>query len=188
MGREPSDGPAPAPRIAEVFGFRVRLWRSGFVRLGVEALETSPAPGPVPVKAEAALRVATPLLKAPVADRHNWKLARLIGEIESREGVERAPGVVGHGRASGHRTEGRRGRFLRRRSDYECFGMISPQNPSCFGGPPGPLIVASINSRLELFLASEPPHLERPVTRRGAGAARLRLCPVVLTGEPMIIQ
>jgi hypothetical protein len=27
------------------------------------------------------------LLEAPVADRHNWTLARLIGEIEAREGV-----------------------------------------------------------------------------------------------------
>ena len=73
-----------SPRIAEAFGVRedtVRLWRSDFVRGGVEALKTSP------VKAEAALRVATPLLEAPVADRHNWTLARLIGEIESREGV-----------------------------------------------------------------------------------------------------
>ena len=40
-----------------------------------------------PVKAEAALRVAAPLLQAPVADRLNWTLARLIGEIEAREGV-----------------------------------------------------------------------------------------------------
>jgi transposase len=29
----------------------------------------------------------TPLLEAPVADRHNWTLTRLIGEIEAREGV-----------------------------------------------------------------------------------------------------
>jgi hypothetical protein len=36
---------------------------------------------------KAALRVVTPLLEAPVADRHNWTLARLIGEIEMREGV-----------------------------------------------------------------------------------------------------
>jgi len=27
------------------------------------------------------------LLEAPVADRHNWTLARLIGEIKAREGV-----------------------------------------------------------------------------------------------------
>ena len=77
-------------RIAEAFGVRedtVRLWRSDFKRGGVEALEASPASGPAPVKAEAALRVVAPLLEAPVADRHNWTLARLIGEIEAREGV-----------------------------------------------------------------------------------------------------
>ena len=44
-------------------------------------------PGPAAVKAEAALQVAEPLLEAPVADRPNWTLARLIGAIESREGV-----------------------------------------------------------------------------------------------------
>jgi Helix-turn-helix domain len=69
-----------SPRIAEAFGVRedtVRLWRSDFARGGVEALETSPAPGPAPIEAEAALRIAAPLLDAPVADRHNWTLARL---------------------------------------------------------------------------------------------------------------
>ena len=79
-----------SPRIAEAFGVRedtVRLWRSDFARGGVAALKTSPAAGPAPVKAQAALRVVTPLLEAPVADRHNWTLARLIGEIEVREGV-----------------------------------------------------------------------------------------------------
>jgi hypothetical protein len=29
----------------------------------------------------------TPLLEAPVADRHDRTLARLIGEIEMREGI-----------------------------------------------------------------------------------------------------
>lgn len=79
-----------SPRLAEAFGVRedtVRLWRSDFVRGGVAALETCRAPGPAPVKAEAALRVAMPLLEAPVADRPNWTLARLIGEIEAREGI-----------------------------------------------------------------------------------------------------
>ena len=79
-----------SPRLAEAFGVRedtVRLWRSEFARGGVAALETSRAPGPAPVKAEAALRVVTPLLEAPVADRPNWTLARLVGEIEAREGV-----------------------------------------------------------------------------------------------------
>jgi hypothetical protein len=52
----------------------------------LRAVALSPAPRPAPVKAEAALRVVTPLLEAPVADRHNWTLARLIGEIETREG------------------------------------------------------------------------------------------------------
>jgi transposase len=79
-----------SPRIAGAFGVRedtVRLWRSDFVRGGVTALKRSPAPGPAPVKAEVALRVVTPLLKAPVAERPNWTLTRLIGEIKAREGV-----------------------------------------------------------------------------------------------------
>ena len=79
-----------SPRIAEAFGVRedtVRQWRSDFARGGVEALKTNPASGPALVKAEAALSVAAPLLEAPVADRPNWTLARLIGEIEAREGV-----------------------------------------------------------------------------------------------------
>lgn len=77
-------------RIAEAFGVRedtVRLWRSDFARGGIAALEASVSPGPVPLKAEAALRVATPLLQAPVADRPNWTLARLAGEIGRQEGV-----------------------------------------------------------------------------------------------------
>jgi Winged helix-turn helix len=57
------------------------------LRAGAEALETSPASRPAPVRAEAGLRVAAPLLEAPVADRPNWTLTRLIGEIEAREGV-----------------------------------------------------------------------------------------------------
>ena len=77
-------------RIAQAFGVRedtVRLWRSDFARGGVEALKATVAPGPVPLKTEAALRVVTPLLEAPVADRHNWTIARLMAEIEAREGV-----------------------------------------------------------------------------------------------------
>jgi transposase len=79
-----------SPRVAEAFGVRedtVRLWRSAFATGGVEALKASVAPGPAPVKTEAALRVATPLLEAPVADRTNWTIPRLITEIEAREGV-----------------------------------------------------------------------------------------------------
>ena len=76
--------------IAEAFGVRedtVRLWRSEFMNDGVDALRTRVAPGPLPLKAQAALRVAQPLLSAPVADRHNWTLVRLAEEIKTREGV-----------------------------------------------------------------------------------------------------
>ena len=79
-----------SPRIAEAFGVRedtVRLWRSDFVRGGVEALRAKVAPGPAPVKSEAALRAVTPLLEQPVADRRNWTIPRLQVEIEAREGV-----------------------------------------------------------------------------------------------------
>ena len=79
-----------SPRIAEAFGVRedtVRLWRSDFGRGGVAALQASIAPGPSPVKSLTALRVVTPLLEEPVADRVNWTLARLRGEIEARAGV-----------------------------------------------------------------------------------------------------
>ena len=64
-------------KIAEAFGVRedtVRLWRSDFIAGGVAALKTSIAPGPPPVKSEAALRVVTPLLEEPVADRRNWTI------------------------------------------------------------------------------------------------------------------
>jgi transposase len=80
-----------SPRIAEAFSVRedtVRLWRSDFARGGVEALKATVAPGPAPVKTEAALRVVTPLLDAPVADRPNWTIARLMVEIEAREGIK----------------------------------------------------------------------------------------------------
>jgi transposase len=79
-----------SPRIAEAFGVRedtVRLWRSNFAAGGVAALKASIAPGPPPVKSEAALRVAAPLLEEPVADRRNWTIPRLRAEIEAREGV-----------------------------------------------------------------------------------------------------
>jgi transposase len=79
-----------SPRIAEAFGVRedtVRFWRSEFAGGAVEALKASVAPGPAPVKSEAALRVVTPLLEEPVADRRNWTIPRLRAEIEAREGV-----------------------------------------------------------------------------------------------------
>jgi len=77
-------------RIAQAFGVRedtVRLWRSDFMRDGAEALKATVAPGPAPVKSEAALRVATPLLEAPVADRRNGTISRLRAENAEREGV-----------------------------------------------------------------------------------------------------
>src|ERR1700735_4316026 len=55
-----------SPRIAEAFGVRedtVRLWRSDFMRDGVVALKATVAPGPAPMKSEAALRVVMPLLE-----------------------------------------------------------------------------------------------------------------------------
>jgi transposase len=76
--------------IAEAFGVRedtVRLWRGEFMSGGVDTLKTRVAPGPQPLKAQAALRVAEPLLSAPVADRRNWTLVRLAEEIKNREGV-----------------------------------------------------------------------------------------------------
>jgi transposase len=79
-----------SPRIAEAFGVRedtVRLWRSDFSRGGTEALKASVAPGPPPVKSEAALRAITPLLEEPVTNRPNWTIARMRAEIEVREGV-----------------------------------------------------------------------------------------------------
>ena len=79
-----------SPQIAEAFGVRqdtVRLWRSVFVGCGIDALKASVAPGPAPVKSETALRVVTPLLEAPVADRRNWTISRLRAEIEAQEGV-----------------------------------------------------------------------------------------------------
>src|SRR5271154_3987841 len=79
-----------SPRIAEAFGVRedtVRLWRSDFVGGGIAALKATVAPGPPPVKSEAALGVVTPLLEAPVADRRNWTIARLRAEIEGQAGI-----------------------------------------------------------------------------------------------------
>jgi transposase len=79
-----------SPRIAEAFAVRedtVRLWRSDFAGGGVAALRATVAPGPRPVKSEAALRVVTPLLEEPVADRRNWTIPRLRAEIEAREGI-----------------------------------------------------------------------------------------------------
>jgi transposase len=50
-------------------------------------LKASVAPGPLPLKTQAALRVMTPLLDVPVANRPNWTIPRLMAEIEKREGI-----------------------------------------------------------------------------------------------------
>ena len=79
-----------SPQIAKAFGVRqdtVRLWRSEFARHGVDALKATVAPGPPPVKSETALRVVSPLLEEPVADRPNWTIPRLRAEIEMRTGT-----------------------------------------------------------------------------------------------------
>ena len=81
-------------RIAEVFRVRedtVRFWRGDFARCGVEALKASVYAGPPPVKTEAALKVCVPLLEAPVADRRNWTIPRLIAEIKRVERIEIGP-------------------------------------------------------------------------------------------------
>lgn len=77
-------------QIAQAFGVRedtVRFWRSTFMRGGIDALKARVASGPAPLKAEAALRGAGPLLLQPVADRTNWTLARLADEITAQEGI-----------------------------------------------------------------------------------------------------
>src|SRR5829696_8658978 len=77
-------------QIAQAFGVRedtVRVWRSAFMRGGIEALKKSVAPGPAPLKAERALEVAQEVLSGPVADRPNWTLPRLADEIERRAGL-----------------------------------------------------------------------------------------------------
>ena len=56
-----------SPKIAEAFGVRedtVRLWRSDFTAGGVVALKASLAPGPPPVKSEAALGWPRPCWKS----------------------------------------------------------------------------------------------------------------------------
>ena len=81
-------------RIAEVFRVRedtVRFWRGDFIRGGVEAIKASVDAGPPPVKTKAALRVCVPLLEAPVANRTNWTIPRLIAEIKKRELVDIGP-------------------------------------------------------------------------------------------------
>ena len=69
----------------------VRFWRGDFARGGVEEVKASLYAGPPPVKTEAALRVCVPLLEAPVANRPNWTIPRLIAEIKRVERVAIGP-------------------------------------------------------------------------------------------------
>ena len=81
-------------RIGEALRVRedtVRDWRSAFMREGVAGIARHVAPGAAPVKAEAALSVARELFADPVADRANWTLPRLAGEIERRTGQTISP-------------------------------------------------------------------------------------------------
>src|SRR5512145_2879327 len=85
-------GGRPAgPAVAKLAAAWMRLPNaqriSDFLRGGVEALKATVYAGPPPVKTEAALRVITPLLEAPVANRPNWTIPRLIAEIKTRERV-----------------------------------------------------------------------------------------------------
>ena len=92
-----------SPKIAEAFGVRedtMRLWRSTFMDGGIDALKASVAPGPAPVESEAALRVVTPLLEAPVADRRNWTIPRLRAGLRlqlRKQQVEAGDIVLLHG-------------------------------------------------------------------------------------------
>ena len=83
-----------SPEIAEVFCVRedmVRFWRGDFSRDGIEGIKASVYAGARPLKTEAALRVCTPLLEAPVANRANWTIPRLIAEIKRVERVDIGP-------------------------------------------------------------------------------------------------
>lgn len=81
-------------RIGEALRVRedtVRDWRSAFMRQGLAGIARHVAPGAAPVKAEAALSVARELFTDAVADRANWTLPRLSGEIEKRTGQTISP-------------------------------------------------------------------------------------------------
>lgn len=76
-------------RIGEALRVRedtVRDWRSAFMREGLVGIARHVEPGAPPVKAQAALQVAGALFADPVANRTNWTLPRLKGEIERQTG------------------------------------------------------------------------------------------------------
>jgi hypothetical protein len=63
------------------------LWRSDFSCDDTEALKTSVAPGLSQVRVKRALRTVGSLMEEPVADRPNWRIARMRAEVEAREGA-----------------------------------------------------------------------------------------------------
>ena len=69
----------------------VRFWRGDFARGGVQAMKASGYAGPPPLKTEAALRVCVPLLEAPVANRPNWTIPRLIAEVKRARRIDIGP-------------------------------------------------------------------------------------------------
>src|SRR5216683_5395114 len=76
-------------RIAAAFCVQpdsVRHWRWIFGRAGVTGLRARKAPGPEPVKAQAALSVIEAVLAPGASERPNWTLPRLADEIEKRTG------------------------------------------------------------------------------------------------------
>ena len=86
-----------SPAIAAVFCVRedtVRFWRSTFARGGVQAVKARTAPGMPPEKTEAILRVVEPLLEAPVANRPNWTIPRLIEEVRKKERITVSPSTM----------------------------------------------------------------------------------------------
>ena len=77
-------------QVAEAFGVTadsVRHWRQWFNEGGVQALHSTLAPGPSPVKGERALAIANAVLSQPVENRPNWTLPRLEAEIERQTGT-----------------------------------------------------------------------------------------------------
>jgi transposase len=110
------------PKIAEAFAVRedtVRLWRSDFAKGGVEALKASVAPGPDSMKSETALRVVTPLLEQPVADRPNRTIPRLRADIEAREGVR-----ISHSQLYSDSRRSQKNPLAKRRDSDSTGGMI----------------------------------------------------------------
>jgi transposase len=91
-------------KTAEAFGVRedtVRLLRSDSTTGGIAVLKTSIAPGQPPVKSEAALRVITPLLEEPVADRRNCWNRSITSCANSSSSIPARPSAQQFHRPSG---------------------------------------------------------------------------------------